>query len=77
MLGLLSCPLALGLLKTYAVQFDPLLKTPAQRQDFRTYLSGLLLPRDRFLRRSRHWAVPSLGLPSLGRRGATAAVFPA
>jgi SRSO17 transposase len=29
------------------VQFDPLLKTPAQRHGFRTYLSGLLLPRDR------------------------------
>ena len=29
------------------MQFDPLLKTPAQRHGFRTYLSGLLLPRDR------------------------------
>jgi hypothetical protein len=34
-------------LEAYAVQFDPLLKTPAQRHGFRTYLSGLLLPRDR------------------------------
>ena len=29
------------------MQFDPLLKTPAQRRGFRTYLSGLLLPRER------------------------------
>ena len=29
------------------MQFAPLLKTPAQRRGFRTYLSGLLLPRDR------------------------------
>jgi hypothetical protein len=34
-------------LEAYAVQFDPLLKTPAQRHGFRTYLSGLLLPRER------------------------------
>ena len=26
------------------MQFDPLLKTPAQRRGFCTYLSGLLLP---------------------------------
>ena len=43
----LACPPAPGPLEAYAVQFDPLLKTPAQRQGFRTYLSGLLLPRDR------------------------------
>jgi SRSO17 transposase len=43
----LSCPPAPGPLEAYAVQFDPLLKTPAQRHGFRTYLSGLLLPRDR------------------------------
>ena len=42
-----SCPPAPGLLEAYAVQFDPLLKTPAQRHGFRTYLSGLLLPRER------------------------------
>jgi SRSO17 transposase len=29
------------------VQFDPLFQTLAQRHGFRTYLSGLLLPRDR------------------------------
>lgn len=29
------------------MQFDPLLKTPPQRHGFRTYLSGLLLPRER------------------------------
>ena len=43
----LSCPPAPRPLEAYAVQFDPLLKTPAQRQGFRTYLSGLLFPRDR------------------------------
>ena len=43
----LSCPPAPGPLEAYAVQFDPLLKTPAQRRGFRTYLSGLLLPRER------------------------------
>ncbi|MBG6076390.1 IS701 family transposase [Polaromonas sp. CG_9.11] len=44
----LSCPLAPETLEAFAVQFDPLLQTLAQRQGFRTYLSGLLLPRDRF-----------------------------
>ena len=43
----LSCPPAPGALEAFAAQFDPLLKTPAQRHGFRTYLSGLLLPRDR------------------------------
>jgi len=43
----LSCPPAPGPLEAFAVQFNPLLKTPAQRRGFRTYLSGLLLPRDR------------------------------
>ena len=33
-----------GPLEAYAVQFDPLLKTPAKRRGFRTYLSRLLLP---------------------------------
>ena len=43
----LSCPPAPGPLETYAVQFDSLLHTLAQRQGFRTYLTGLLLPRER------------------------------
>ena len=43
----LSSPPAPGPLEAYAVRFDPLLKTPAQRQGFRIYLSGLLLPRER------------------------------
>lgn len=34
-------------LEAYAVQFDPVFQTRAQRHGFRTYLSGLLLPRDR------------------------------
>ena len=40
-------PPAPGPLKAFAVQFDPLLQTPAQRHGFRCVLSGLLLPRDR------------------------------
>ena len=47
----LSCPPATGSLEAYAVRFDSLLQTRAQRHGFRTYLSGLLLPRDRFPRR--------------------------
>ena len=43
----LVCPSAPGPLEAYAVQFDPLLQTLAQRHGFRTYLSGLLLPRER------------------------------
>ncbi|GAC1530530.1 MAG: hypothetical protein NVS2B4_09450 [Ramlibacter sp.] len=34
-------------LEDYAVRFDPLLHTPAQRRGFRAYVSGLLLPRER------------------------------
>ncbi|MDB5845410.1 MAG: superfamily endonuclease [Polaromonas sp.] len=47
MSALLSRPPAPGPLEAFAVQFDPLLKTPAQRHGFRAYLSGLLLPRER------------------------------
>jgi hypothetical protein len=43
----LSCPPAPGPLEAFAVQFDSLFQTLAQRHGFRTYLSGLLLPRDR------------------------------
>ncbi|CAM3813012.1 transposase [Polaromonas hydrogenivorans] len=43
----LACPPAPGSLEAFAAQFDPLLQTPAQRHGFRTYLSGLLLPRER------------------------------
>jgi hypothetical protein len=41
-----SCLAAPEPLEAYAVHFDSLLRTPAQRQGFDTYLSGLLLPRD-------------------------------
>jgi hypothetical protein len=34
-------------LEEFAVQFDPLFHTLAQRHGFRTYLAGLLMPRDR------------------------------
>jgi len=44
------CPPAPGPLEAYAGQFDPLFGTLAQRRNFREYLQGLLLPRDRNLR---------------------------
>ena len=43
----LPCPPAPGPLEAFAVQFDPLFRTLAQRHGFRTYLAGLLMPRDR------------------------------
>ena len=41
------CPPAPGPLEGYAAQFDPLFARLAQRRGLRTYLQGLLLPRDR------------------------------
>jgi SRSO17 transposase len=41
------CPPAPGPLEAYAAQFDPLFTRVSQRHSFRTYLTGLLLPRDR------------------------------
>jgi SRSO17 transposase len=41
------CPPAPGRLEAYAVQFDSLFHSLAQRHSFRDYLAGLLLPRDR------------------------------
>src|SRR5947199_9595962 len=41
------CPPAPGPLEAYAGQFDPLFGTLAQRRNFREYLQGLLLPRER------------------------------
>ena len=43
----LPCPPAPGPLEAFSVQFDPLFHTLAQRHGFRTYLAGLLMPRDR------------------------------
>lgn len=43
----LACPPAPGPLEDYAAQFDDLFETLAQRRGFRTYLQGLLLPRER------------------------------
>lgn len=43
----LPCSPAPGPLEALAVQFDPLFRTLAQRHRFRTYLPGLLMPRDR------------------------------
>lgn len=41
------CPPAPGPLEDYAVQFDSLFHSLAQRHSFRTYLAGLLAPRQR------------------------------
>src|SRR2546425_12029093 len=41
------CPPAPGPLEEFAVGFDDLFGTLAQRRGFRAYLQGLLLPRDR------------------------------
>ena len=41
------CPPAPGPLEAYAGQFDPLFGTLGQRRNFREYLQGLLLPRER------------------------------
>jgi DDE superfamily endonuclease len=43
----LPAPPAPGPLEDYAVQFDDLFASLAQRRSFRDYLQGLLLPRDR------------------------------
>lgn len=41
------CPPAPGPLEDYAKLFDPLFHSLAQRRSFRTYLAGLVAPRDR------------------------------
>ena len=43
----LPCPVAPGPLEGYAVRFDDLFGSLAQRRGFRGYLAGLLAPRDR------------------------------
>ena len=43
----LACPPAPGPLEAFAAPFDPLFGTRAQRRNFRAYLQGLLLPRER------------------------------
>lgn len=52
----LPCPPAPGPLEAFAVQFDPLFHTLAQRQGFRTYLAGLLMPRDRCWSALNRWS---------------------
>src|SRR5438093_3996075 len=42
-----SCPPVPGPLEAFAVRFDDLFSSLAQRRGFRAYLQGLLLPRDR------------------------------
>jgi hypothetical protein len=41
------CPLGSGPLEDFAIQFDDVFRTPAQRRGFRTYLQGLLSRRER------------------------------
>src|SRR5919199_5778437 len=41
------CPPAPGPLEDFAAHFDDLFTHAAQRRNFRDYLAGLLLPRDR------------------------------
>lgn len=43
----LPCPPAAGPLEDYAIHFDELFASLAQRRGFREYLTGLLAPRDR------------------------------
>ena len=43
----LACPPAPGPLEAFAAPFDPVFGTRAQRRNFRAYLQGLLLPRER------------------------------
>ena len=43
----LTCPALPEPLDDFAVRFDPVLHTPAQRRGFRAYVNGLLLPRNR------------------------------
>jgi hypothetical protein len=42
-----ECPPAPGPLEDFARRFDDLFRNVAQRRSFRSYLQGLLLPRDR------------------------------
>ncbi len=42
-----ACSAAPGPLEAYAQEFDDLFGVLAQREGFRAYLQGLLLPRDR------------------------------
>ena len=42
-----ACPPAPGALEGYAVRFDDVFGSLAQRRGFREYLVGLLAPRDR------------------------------
>jgi hypothetical protein len=58
-----ACPPAPGPLEDFAIGFDDLFGTLAQRRGFRAYLQGLLLPRDR---NKTLTAVASRGRASVG-----------
>ena len=49
-----------GPLEDYAHGFDDLFGARAQRQAFRRYLEGLLLPAENVTRRSPRWPTPNL-----------------
>ncbi len=58
-------------LEDFAVQFDSVLRSPAQRRGFRAYLAGLLLPRDRNKTLTAlAGAEPLVQAPSRGRAAA-------
>lgn len=71
----LSCPSAPGPLEAFSVQCDPLFQTWAQRHGFRTYLAGLLLPRDRSKTLTGGAGRRRAAGSGAGGRGAAAAVF--
>lgn len=71
----LSCPSAPGPLEAFSVQCDPLFQTRAQRHGFRTYLAGLLLPRDRSKTLTGGAGRRRAAGSGAGGRGAAAAVF--
>ena len=49
-----------GPLEEYDTRFDDLLRTRAQREGFRHYLEGLLLPAERNKTLTAPWRIPSL-----------------
>ena len=64
-----ACPPAPGPLEDFAVGFDDLFGTLAQRRGFRAYLQGLLLPRDRNKTLTALAGAPAPRAPGAARRG--------
>ncbi len=65
-----------GPLEDYAARFDDLFGTLAQRQVFRRYLEGLLLPTERNKTLTALWPTPSPWWERSVKRGAGSAVVP-